>query len=149
MSMSDRDGFIWLDGDLVPWREAKVCAVPPLGILLVQVASANEHVEEHGDFSPPSFRSERAQRGEPMRKERVAPGGEAHVAYGLARRKPVARLRKGAAAAICRKVLRRDAQPHNDTATLVQLVEIWQHMLSPELVTILLSIYPLIPYFVP
>ena len=24
MSMSDRDGFIWLDGDLVPWREAKV-----------------------------------------------------------------------------------------------------------------------------
>ena len=24
MSMSDRDGFIWLDGDLIPWREAKV-----------------------------------------------------------------------------------------------------------------------------
>ncbi|MAZ79295.1 MAG: branched chain amino acid aminotransferase [Gammaproteobacteria bacterium] len=24
MSMSDRDGFIWLDGELVPWREAKV-----------------------------------------------------------------------------------------------------------------------------
>ena len=24
MSMSDKDGFIWLDGDLVPWREAKV-----------------------------------------------------------------------------------------------------------------------------
>ena len=24
MSMSDRDGFIWFDGELVPWREAKV-----------------------------------------------------------------------------------------------------------------------------
>ena len=24
MSMADRDGFIWLDGELVPWREAKV-----------------------------------------------------------------------------------------------------------------------------
>ena len=24
MSMSDRDGVIWLDGELVPWREAKV-----------------------------------------------------------------------------------------------------------------------------
>ena len=24
MSMADRDGVIWLDGDLVPWREAKV-----------------------------------------------------------------------------------------------------------------------------
>ncbi|MDQ7074200.1 MAG: branched-chain amino acid transaminase [Gammaproteobacteria bacterium] len=24
MSMSDRDGWIWLDGELVPWREAKV-----------------------------------------------------------------------------------------------------------------------------
>lgn len=24
MSMSDRDGFIWLDGEMVPWREAKV-----------------------------------------------------------------------------------------------------------------------------
>ena len=24
MSMSDRDGFIWLDGELIPWREAKV-----------------------------------------------------------------------------------------------------------------------------
>ncbi|CAK0759539.1 branched-chain-amino-acid aminotransferase [Gammaproteobacteria bacterium] len=23
MSMSDRDGFIWLDGEMVPWREAK------------------------------------------------------------------------------------------------------------------------------
>ena len=23
-SMSDRDGVIWLDGELVPWREAKV-----------------------------------------------------------------------------------------------------------------------------
>ena len=22
MSMSDRDGFIWYDGKLVPWREA-------------------------------------------------------------------------------------------------------------------------------
>jgi len=24
MSFSDRDGFIWMDGELVPWREAKV-----------------------------------------------------------------------------------------------------------------------------
>ena len=24
MSMSDRDGLIWLDGEMVPWREAKV-----------------------------------------------------------------------------------------------------------------------------
>src|SRR3569833_817833 len=24
MSMADRDGVIWLDGQLVPWREAKV-----------------------------------------------------------------------------------------------------------------------------
>jgi len=24
MSIADRDGFIWLDGELVPWREAKV-----------------------------------------------------------------------------------------------------------------------------
>jgi len=24
MSMSDRDGFIWFDGELVPWREARV-----------------------------------------------------------------------------------------------------------------------------
>lgn len=24
MSMADRDGFIWLDGEMVPWREAKV-----------------------------------------------------------------------------------------------------------------------------
>ena len=24
MTMSDRDGFIWFDGELVPWREAKV-----------------------------------------------------------------------------------------------------------------------------
>ena len=24
MSMSDRDGYIWFDGELVPWREAKV-----------------------------------------------------------------------------------------------------------------------------
>ena len=24
MSMADRDGVIWLDGELVPWREAKV-----------------------------------------------------------------------------------------------------------------------------
>ena len=24
MSMADRDGVIWLDGTLVPWREAKV-----------------------------------------------------------------------------------------------------------------------------
>ena len=24
MSYSDRDGVIWLDGELVPWREAKV-----------------------------------------------------------------------------------------------------------------------------
>ena len=24
MSMADRDGFIWLDGKMVPWREAKV-----------------------------------------------------------------------------------------------------------------------------
>ena len=24
MSMSDRDGVIWMDGELVPWREAKV-----------------------------------------------------------------------------------------------------------------------------
>ncbi len=24
MSMADRDGFIWMDGQLVPWREAKV-----------------------------------------------------------------------------------------------------------------------------
>ena len=24
MSMSDRDGFIWFDGKLVPWREANV-----------------------------------------------------------------------------------------------------------------------------
>ena len=24
MSMSDRDGFIWFDGELVPWREAKI-----------------------------------------------------------------------------------------------------------------------------
>jgi hypothetical protein len=23
-TMADRDGLIWLDGDLVPWREAKV-----------------------------------------------------------------------------------------------------------------------------
>jgi len=23
MSMSDRDGLIWLDGEMVPWREAK------------------------------------------------------------------------------------------------------------------------------
>ena len=24
MSMADRDGFIWLDGELVPWRDAKI-----------------------------------------------------------------------------------------------------------------------------
>ena len=24
MSMADRDGFIWLDGEMVPWREAKI-----------------------------------------------------------------------------------------------------------------------------
>ena len=24
MSMAVRDGFIWLDGELVPWQEAKV-----------------------------------------------------------------------------------------------------------------------------
>ena len=24
MSMSDRDGFIWSDGKLVPWREANI-----------------------------------------------------------------------------------------------------------------------------
>ena len=24
MSLADRDGFIWLDGEMVPWREAKV-----------------------------------------------------------------------------------------------------------------------------
>ena len=24
MSMADRDGLIWLDGEMVPWREAKV-----------------------------------------------------------------------------------------------------------------------------
>ena len=24
MSMADRDGVIWLDGDFVPWRDAKV-----------------------------------------------------------------------------------------------------------------------------
>ena len=24
MSMDDRDGVIWLDGEMVPWREAKV-----------------------------------------------------------------------------------------------------------------------------
>ncbi|MFO7786849.1 MAG: aminotransferase class IV, partial [Halospina sp.] len=24
MSMADRDGLIWLDGELVPWRDAKV-----------------------------------------------------------------------------------------------------------------------------
>ena len=24
MSMSDKDGFIWFDGELVPWRDAKV-----------------------------------------------------------------------------------------------------------------------------
>ena len=24
MSMSDRDGYIWFDGELMPWREAKV-----------------------------------------------------------------------------------------------------------------------------
>ena len=24
MSFADRDGFIWFDGQLVPWREAKV-----------------------------------------------------------------------------------------------------------------------------
>jgi branched-chain amino acid aminotransferase len=23
MSMADRDGLIWLDGEMVPWREAK------------------------------------------------------------------------------------------------------------------------------
>ena len=24
MSLADRDGVIWLDGEMVPWREAKV-----------------------------------------------------------------------------------------------------------------------------
>jgi hypothetical protein len=24
MSMADRDGFIWFDGKLVPWREAQI-----------------------------------------------------------------------------------------------------------------------------
>ncbi|GEM_PF-6650405 len=24
MGMDDRDGIIWMDGELVPWREAKV-----------------------------------------------------------------------------------------------------------------------------
>ena len=24
MSFADRDGFIWMDGELVPWREAQV-----------------------------------------------------------------------------------------------------------------------------
>ena len=24
MSMSDRDGVIWMDGEMTPWREAKV-----------------------------------------------------------------------------------------------------------------------------
>ena len=24
MSMADRDGVIWLDGEMVPWRDAKV-----------------------------------------------------------------------------------------------------------------------------
>jgi branched-chain amino acid aminotransferase len=24
MSMADRDGVIWMDGELVPWREAQV-----------------------------------------------------------------------------------------------------------------------------
>ncbi len=24
MSMADRDGVIWLDGELVPWRDAKI-----------------------------------------------------------------------------------------------------------------------------
>ena len=29
MSFADRDGVIWLDGELVPWREAKTpCPYP-------------------------------------------------------------------------------------------------------------------------
>ena len=24
MSMDDRDGFIWFDGEMVPWRDARV-----------------------------------------------------------------------------------------------------------------------------
>ena len=33
MDFSDRDGFIWMDGELVPWRDANVHILTPYASL--------------------------------------------------------------------------------------------------------------------
>ena len=52
MSMADRDGFIWFDGKLVPWRGRTPCVDPHLhGMGVFEGVRAYEHLRKARRFS--------------------------------------------------------------------------------------------------
>ena len=47
MSMAVRDGFIWLDGELVPWQDAKVHVLSGLSMDALPVRMAPGGLQMH------------------------------------------------------------------------------------------------------
>ena len=61
MSMADRDGFIWYDGKLVPWRDANTHVLTHslhYGLAVFEGMRAYETAKRHGDL--PAARAHRA-----------------------------------------------------------------------------------------
>lgn len=55
MSMADRDGFIWQDGKLVPWREATTHVLTHslhYGLAVFEGVRAYNTVKRHRDLPP-------------------------------------------------------------------------------------------------